>query len=314
MTVAQLFNREFVLEVGSLRFATVDVAGAPKTNLRIVFNVEKNLTRDPNTATVQLYNARELHRKQIETEVGEQRSVMSIEAGYTNAVRQVYVGDVTTITNRRERVDWVTTIESGDKRNVLTSKRISQSFTPAESNYRNLLPRLAEGFGVGLDSLTKQLNKGEFRGGLAGFAKGFVASGKLSDEFEKAMTAAGLEWSIQDGEMRVLRPGEGIGQQGSIPTLEAAQGLIGSPEGGEKGIVTAQSLLRSDILVGDLVKLIARGAENERFTGNIYRVQSLVHSGDTWGDAWTTSFELEPEISTRALPAAITVPGDRAFA
>lgn len=317
--MTELFNRGFKVQIGTVLLSSEN----PLRPLRVVFEVQRSLSSEANKCTAQIFNLNADNRKRLETEVGEKRSQIDIEAGYGDQLRLLFRGSVTQITTTRTRTEWVSSIQAGDGIVQKSAPRFSGSkdstFGPEASSYKDLLPKLAKRMGVGLGNLDAQLAKKAFRGGLEGFAKGVAFTGKASDALDRVMAAAGFEWSIQDGELRVLRPGEGV-RFPTTPIIAAATGMIGSPEGGEKGVVTARSLLRGDLLPGDIIELrvaqaarrTAAGESSQRFAG-LYRIQRLTHSGDTWGDDWTTAFELEPTVSLKDLPKAEEIPGDETF-
>jgi hypothetical protein len=185
-------------------------------------------------------------------------------------------------------VDWVTSIEAEDGGKKYKSKRYSQSYGPG-TTMTQLLVDLAAQLGVGLGNSALQFStfaQSEREKRKVIFPRGVAVSGQVSRILDKYITTAGYQWSIQDGTLQVLGP-KGV-LVGKAVILNQASGLIGAPEVGEKGVISAVSLMNGLIMPGRQVFITS-----ESVVGN-YKVTKVNHSGDTWGPEWYSSFEGKP--------------------
>jgi hypothetical protein len=261
----------------------------PQTILRAQFSVEKTSNRDPNKATVTIYNLSESNRKQLQTGADLLATPKTawnwpllIEAGYTGNRGQIFSGDVRFVSSRREGVDWVTTVEADDGGRDYSSARLNKAFGPG-TTVASILNEAAKALGVGLGNSATKFAGASFRGKIWNFKKGVVLNGSVARILDKYVTSAGYSWSIQDGQLQVLGPDETLLDVEIV--LNSSSGLIGTPEKGEKGIVRATSLIRPEIRPGRRIALASSAA-----TGT-YKALSTVHSGDTRGNDWYTEWE-----------------------
>lgn len=282
--MTDLFNRDISITVGTLKIAArVKQTGSDslvaRPTLRVAFAVEKSLNRDPNKAEVTIYNLNEEHRKALQ-----KKQACIIEAGYVSTMEKIFNGDLTFVSHARESVNWASKIEAKDGGVQYQSARMNKSFRPG-TQMSAVLNQAAQALGVGPGNAAQAFS-GTLRGGLTQFTKGVTLSGRVSDVLDKFVTTAGLEWSIQDGQIQVLQP-KSTTQQLLI-NLSPDSGLIGSPEMGEKGIVKAKCLLMGGLVPGRKVKL-----ESAMVTG-FFRIEKVRHSGDTWGSEWYSEMEAKP--------------------
>jgi hypothetical protein len=300
--MTELFNRDLTLNVGGavINMHDVDpITRRIRPMLRVRFVVEKSGNRDPNRAEVIVYNLNRANRKVLEegsnllekTE-GAFEWPLVIEAGYVGSKSQIFSGDITYANSVRSGVDWVTTIEAEDGGKKYASKRINKSYGPG-TTLQILLTDLAKALGVGLGNSAAKfaaaatdVNSRVFKRNFKRFQKGVVVRGRVSRNLDRYITSAGFLWSIQDGQLQVLGPDEVV--VGTAVVLNKSTGLIGAPEKGEKGIVTARSLMQGLIIPGRRVIL-----ESESVTGQ-FKARDLKHFGDSHGNDWYTDFEGKP--------------------
>jgi hypothetical protein len=268
--------------LGGVRIATRELGTEEiKPILKVEFNVERTLKKEPNTADVVIYNL----SKDSRAAVQEKGIETTIEAGYVGTSSQIFAGQLEFGSSIREGTDWVTTLQTADGSNNFRSQRINVSFKGGVSA-GEVLQAAAEALGLDLGNIRDKANRGTIRGKLEKFAKGNVLSGKASVELDKIVKAFGLEWSIQDGELQLLEPNETIDQDFIL--LSPGTGLVGSPEPGEDGVVNATSLLQPNLIPGKGVDLQSREIDG------FFRVQKANWTGDTWGSDWFTELELKP--------------------
>jgi hypothetical protein len=90
--------------------------------------------------------------------------------------------------------------------------------------------------------------------------------------------SAGLEWSIQDGNLQLLDRGKALA--GTSLLLNSDTGLLDSPTVDNEGVLTAKMLMIPGVRCGGLVTIDAK-----RIKGT-YRIEKATWSGDTSSTDW----------------------------
>lgn len=281
----QLYGRNIAVNVGGLLIASTSArTGELKDILRVKFKVVRTRKKEPNTATVEVYNLRKDNRGAAQAK----GLAVSIEAGYVENTSQIFLGDLDhseTVLNGR---DWVTTLEASDGGQAFKSSRINVSLEgPAPIG--DVLQTAADALGLDLGNVSEKVSAGAIRGALTEFSNGIVLSGKAEQQLDKVVRSMGYSWSIQDKALQLLGPDETIGDQAFV--LRSSTGLVGVPEAGEDGLVKARSLLQPDILPGRKVQILSTGAKG---IDGFYRVEKATFSGDTEGADWFVDIEGKP--------------------
>jgi hypothetical protein len=291
-----LFDREIVINLGGLRIASRDqFTGEQKPILKVQFNIERNLQKDPNSAELTIFNLSKASRSGVQ-----QKGIpVEIEAGYFGNTSLIFKGDLDYGATVRTGTDWVTTLQSTDGGKQYRSARINLSFD-AGSAVKDVINRAADELGLGKGNVADELNKGNPRSSAVQYVKGLVLSGQGTASFDKVVRRAGFEWSIQDGQIQLTRPGKVI-NPGEAVVLNQGTGLIGTPEQGEKGLLKARSLLQPELLPGKRVQIQAgqlgfTALKGQREIDGFFRVEKTIFSGDTWGNDWFSDIEARPVI------------------
>lgn len=280
--MSELFNRDFAITVGSTKIVAREPSDVSisKPTLRVAFKVEKSLDRNPNKADIQIWNLNENHRKTLQ-----KKQQIIVEAGYVSTMQLLFSGDITFVNHVREGADWVTTIQNGDGSNQFASSQMNVSFAPG-AQMEAVLKSAAEAMGVGLGNAMEKFGAGGFRKGITEFTRGIVTSGMTKDVLDRLASTTGFTWSIQDGELQILGPGDTTTEE--LVSLTKDSGLIGSPEVGEDGVVKAKSLLQGTIRPGRKIRI------QSLMMDGFFRVEKVTHSGDTWGSDWYSELEAKP--------------------
>lgn len=278
--MTDLFNRDFILNVGGLEIRSRSKEGQTRPTLKVTFRIELSLEKDPNTAEISIYNLNKDSRsflQQAET------LPTSVQAGYIDNTSQIFAGDLEYGRTVRMGVDWVTSVQSRDG-GVSVQTRISESFKKIQIG--EVLKQLVTKMGVQLGNAAEKALAGPQRGDATEFIKGIVTQGLAIDEIDRIARQMGLRFSIQAGEARFLTPQETL--SGKAIVLSEETGLIGSPEPGENGAVNAKTLLQPQLLPGLRVQITS--AEINGF----FRVERAIFTGDSWGTDWYTDVEVKP--------------------
>lgn len=284
--MTRLFGRDWRVQVGRL------VVERP---LRVAFEVERTVRPNPNTATVRLYNLNETSQGLIR-EAGE--ALVVVEAGYVDGRAEIFRGTVlraraggrggkgAPVGTEREKVEVVTVVEATDGGTAYRQARVARSYQPGVA-ITTVLRDCAAALGVGEGNLRQVEALAALEGGQTTYPEGTVLSGQASRELTRILASYGLRWSVQHGAIQVVRRGGAL--QSQAVRLAAATGLIGRPEVGPRGRVTARALLAPDLWPGRRVRLESRSAEGT------YTVRSIRAEGDSHADLWQATCELEPE-------------------
>ena len=283
-------------------------------DLRFSFSIEKTLTETLNTSTVRIYNLNPTSRKLVETP----NNAVILKAGYAQdkGALTIFVGIVRRSLTVRDGVDWVTELELDDGLIAYRDSKFSTSFSPGAKGV-DVLSQVAEKFGIAVgklpDSIAQKI-----------YPDGFSFVGRASDAMRKVCEYLGLEWSIQNQTIQVLKKG-GFRERTAL-VLSPDTGMIGSPQLEAKtmsdklaakqglttnsdGVVTkrsdkltvsgkppqdrlevqgykVESLMQPTVLPGDVVQVKAAGLDN------FFKVEKVTHQGDTHGSEWVTEMSL----------------------
>lgn len=281
--MAELFNRQFAVTVGTTRIATRNQERA-HSMLRIAFKVEKSTRREPNKVELSIWNLSEQTRKELHLP---KFVPVEIQVGYTGKVFTIFTGDLTYVQSARQGADWVTKLQAGDGTKQLRTARITESFAPGVTIV-DVAKRAADKLGLPLGNLLDKINGGSVRGKTDSFPKGYQMSGKAEDELDKVLRTMGFEWSVQDGKLQVAEPGKAV--DATIVSLSPDTGLVGSPEKGEKGVIKFRSLMQPDLAPGKTVRLTSRDNPG----GADFKIERVVYTGDTFGTDWYIDIEGKP--------------------
>lgn len=309
--MSRIFARRAKLTVGSLQ-----VESEGEFALRVAFSVQKSTHLSENSARIQIYNLSEDTRKRLSEESDRlsERGVLRrlvLEAGYQDDVRQIFAGDRAWVGHSRQGTDWITTIESLDGAKALKTQ-VSLSFQP-NTVATDIVQELKKQALLAWD----QLKGGDVQQALDSlvFGSGKTLSGSVGHSLNQIADEAGLEVSVQDGELLFHAHG------GESPTtslvLTAESGLVGTPEvfldpsrrpkkksGKAKNspfsqnanLVRGKALLNGLLAPGRRFVLDSRSAvANAGATFGVFRVIRVHHQGDTHGgdESWLSSWEAE---------------------
>lgn len=287
-----LYNRDFSFKLGvtpiEIHAPMIPVKDDENavTTLRVVFDIEKTSSSDPNTAEVEIYNLSETHRSMLQQYAGQPSTLfpLMIEAGYVGTKEMIFLGDIESAESYKEGTTWITKILSADGGSKHASMRFNKSFAPGTTVVA-MLTEVIAAFGIGPGNAIQMLAASPR--GFTVFQKGVVVTGRISNILDKYVGSAGFQWSIQNNQLQVLQPR--MANLEPAVFLDSTTGLIGSPEVGEKGRITFRSLLQGSIRPGRRVVLASTTAKGT------YVVERARYIGDTWGGDWYADGEADPE-------------------
>lgn len=301
-----LFDRVCSLVIGESGGKGKELSG-----LRIAFSIQKGANKTPNKSSVKVWNASPDTRALIEV-IG---SIVVLKAGYKEdaGAATIFTGNITRALTVREGPDWVTEIELEDGFLEFRDTKVSFSFAPGVTVLQ-VLSDLTQRFGLPVRALPRDITKT--------YPAGFAFVGRVREAMDKVCENAGLEWSIQNREIQVIKKG-GIFKKIAY-VLSSDSGLVGSPAKESKtmtekaaakdGVTSNQPGVRKTTkkdkdgteqqrlqvfgykVVSLLQPLIEPGGYVQLKTisvkGEFFRVEELTHSGDTHGNDWHTELTL----------------------
>ena len=252
------------------------------TDLRVTFQIEKNLGSDPNSATITIYNLTADTRARIE----EKPLHVRIDAGYEDQLERLFVGDIRWSSSRREPPDWVTELQIGDGDRAFRYARVSRSYKSGV-NQKTILAELSGNMGLKLPtniSEAKDLNDQ--------YSSGVVLTGPTRNQMTKVLAKSGYSWSVQDGKLQALKATDKRTDQAFIVSQDT--GMIGTPEFGapeKKGKsprLTVRMLLHPGLTPGGTIQMEAEVVKG------LFRIERVSHMGDTHGQDWFSEVEAKP--------------------
>lgn len=255
----QLFDRVVELKVGN-----TDIMG-----LDIAFEIEKDLSPEPNPCHIEIYNLGPDNRAGL-SKYGQVPVVL--KAGYRDGVGVIFCGDMLRVTHLKEGPAWKTVLASGDGAMAIQTKRIGKSYTkgtPVKTVVDDLAKQMGFTHGHSLEKLNALSKVLE---------RSFVVSGNPMVEITRLLSRHQMTASIQNGSLQVLEKGGSIQKEAIL--LSAETGLISTPEPGSKGEITIRTLLIAELVPGRQVFV-----ESTVFNG-LLSVQQVRFSGATFGQQW----------------------------
>lgn len=254
----------------SLRIGPSGLPGREWTDLRVTFSVERSTGGKPNKAKVELTNPDKVSMRIIQATGAK----LILHAGYGPFPSLIFDGDISPrgVVVEKTGPDRVVSIEAGDGEFAWATARFDYHFVGGSN--QAILARLLSVTGWGLapgDPLPPVV----YSNGVSFFGPARKAIKTLAED-------AGVEFSIQDGNVLFLLPGSTT--KDGVVVLSPETGLIGSPKVSKKGL-NVESLLNPGIRPGRLLSVVSETA-----TG-FYRARKVTHAGDSEGSEWTTSCE-----------------------
>jgi hypothetical protein len=259
---------------------------------RIAGKVVKTSGKEPNTTEVDVYNLGP-HTRAALSAYGKGAQTL-IEVGYQKTgLSRLAACDVRTVDHVRDGGDWKTVLKCGDGERAARFARANESFA-GPIIVGDVVTYLVKQMGLALGNSADQASKLSTK-----LDHGWVVHGAASAELDRVLRAVKYRYSVQDGEVQILGPGESVAQ--TIPDVSPSSGLIESPEmgtpekTGEPGHLKFKALLMPAARPGGRVRLTS-----ERYDKVILRTKKVSHDFDTWEKVWYSNFESTQDSSVKA--------------
>ncbi|HRL22798.1 MAG TPA: hypothetical protein PLP85_13605 [Alcaligenes sp.] len=290
------FDRVYRLLVGKPGQTGVEIAPP----LRITFDVSKDTSEEPNKIKIKIWN---LSLTTRETMV-EPDNVVALYAGYAQEDGALLMAYGTLLHGRTytDGVDMITELDVRDGFAQIRDTVVSLGCAPGV-RARSIVQDIARKMGLRL-KMAADVPDRVWQNGFSYYGAAHVA-------LHKVVQGTGLEYSIQNGELQVIRRGGVTPREGFV--LAADSGLVGVPErvgesarekarqdsqktdDNQKTVSSRQqsdgwsvkSLLLPTLNPGDLVKLECSAATDW------FRIETVQHKGDWSGQGeWITELKL----------------------
>lgn len=260
-------------------------------NLRMTFTVVKSLSWSTNSANVRIYNLSADNRNQLNNYGNEIR----LFAGYRDngGASLLFIGNTRSTSHNFSQPEIISNLDAGDGEKILNQVLVSVSFGAGVS-VRTVIESLANQMGTPIVDFAETEN--------LTYAQGFSSTDLAKNVLDKACKKLDLIWSIQNGNLVILKEAEGT----SRPPVEinANTGMIGIPErfvDKRQFLYTAlppneapkpgwkiKTLLRPDLLPGDKIRLRSTRANIDGF----FYILKVTHQGDNFGPNFESNFEV----------------------
>ena len=273
---------ETITETVEVETNAIDIS-----NLRCVFNCEKDMNDTPNYSIITVYNMSQKTIASIR-----QGDKVILEAGYEHGnYGMIFTGNIVQpMAGRESGTDVTLTLVCQDGDVYLNSSFTATTLAKASSNAD--VVRVCTNGRISTGLVTDQLGKTKL-------ARGKVVFGKSSKYVRKAAISAKSQFYIEDGTVNIAAASDYASNV--AVELNPKTGLIGMPQQTDDG-VSGQCLINPSIKLNTLIHInsslvLAKQVEEGETSysavssDGVYRITKLAYEGDTHGDPWYCTFE-----------------------
>ncbi len=188
-----------------------------KTPLNITATVVKDIkTGEEDYAQVIIYNLKHNTRDALNKDYQN----IHIVGGYNGALDSIFTGSIVSAHHTHVGTDWITVLECGDGAFVLSKALINKTYAKGFS-----LGDIIEDFAVVSEvALAEMIGIDETKT----LSRGRVFSADMKTSLDELGKANNFDWSIQDGELVVVK--DGSGRDNVSYLISSRSGMVGSPE------------------------------------------------------------------------------------
>lgn len=272
------YKRKYELIIGA-------DAGVKLSDLRVKFEVTKDLTGYPNLAKIQIFNLSANTRARIKDEFDK----VIFNAGYEGNVRLLFKGQIRNVTHLKQGVDYITTIYAHDGARDFDTAKVNVTFKEG-TKVEQIVEHVIGSF--------KDVSHGVIEGisGLGERLQGVTLSGSSKDVMDQLAEENNFEWNINNEAINVIPKNETMDKTFLI---SSATGMIGSPTVTEIG-ADVNMLLNPELIPNGKLKIesitqnISLGDLqfrdiNKTIGEGLYKIQKITHTGDTHDNQWSSA-------------------------
>lgn len=249
--------------------------------LQLEATIEKSLGKQPNKCDLKVRNMSQASRAEVQRD----GIVITLDAGYDDAPRRLFCGDLTYSYSTRDGTDWVTELQVGDGTLAFAGAHVNRSFK-AGTQVIDVLRECAKSMNLTLPAnvqTSAELKKQ--------FAIGYALNGNTRDELTRLLAPYGYSWSLQGGRLQILRDDETRPETARV--LSQGKGMIGTPifgkpeKKGQPPKRSVKNLLYPELTPGGKVQV-----ESELLDG-VFKIEKTKHVLDFEGQEWSTEVEIK---------------------
>lgn len=268
--------------------------GNDKPGLRVQLDIVKTVEPTPNSALIKIFNLTREHEAQIKDEYED----LVVRAGYADAVKVLFRGNIRHVFRYRDGNDRITEIDAAD----------------GDKDYRNAVLNVTLAAGTTNQQLIDKAVASFTGGTTKGYIgikdtkrlRGRTISGLTRDVLHDLATEHGAHWSIQDAQLTMV--GADAVAPGTAIAINAKTGMLNAPEVNDKGI-KVKCLLNPQLQVNGAIQLdnqdiMMKQQHSRSLSSNtgktpktdtgpvkldpdgIYKIIRVEHKGDTRGNDW----------------------------
>lgn len=290
-----LFDRAWRIQVGGVLVSQRD--RDTRAGLDCAFKITRSLASSrAGTCELTIFNPpREMLRELVS--LPRRTTPVSVAAGYRDGASRLFVGDLHLALPAREGTDLSVTITAGDGAHARRAARISRAFAPGTS-VDQAAQALAAALGVGVGNAARAFRGTRLASATGEWSDGVILHGGAAEELTRLCDAAGLIWSVQDGQLLVLPLGGAL--ERTAIRLGADSGLLGAPQIVDRRTIKAKCLIQPGLVPGQRVVI-----DSLLVREPVQRITEVSFTGETGGAAWEAELTLkrpQPQLLDRSAP------------
>lgn len=254
---------------------------AHREGLTIGFSISRTMSASPDTARVEIVNLDPVRASAMGAALmATGRATLEVSAGYDDTSARIFRGDVRRMdTSRRQGADLITTITADDGGDAIADVPIR--VTNAGMTAAQMIDVAAAAMGVALHPSAAEIVARADTGTQGPYTA--VMVGRASELLDAACRRLRCRWWLRDGQVHLSSLGRVAASRPAV--LLTPQVLVSEPSLVGAGLVSFAALLDPNHVPGSQVS----------YEGRAFRVEGVVHSGQTRGSAWVS------QITGRAL-------------
>ncbi len=259
-----MFERVVELKVGDTEITGLDIA----------FEIEKDLTIEPNPCHIEIFNLGPLNRATLSKY---KRVPVVLKAGYKDNVGIIFQGDMVRCNHTKEDASWKTTLSCGDGATAIQTKRTNKNYAKG-TPVKTVVGDLAKQLRLPSGNLNNQLDKLNV---TLGRSLSISTSPMLA--ISQILRGQNMNASVQNGALQILKKGAAL--QKEAISISPESGLMNSPEIGKKGEIVIKARLMPEFAPGRLVHI-----DSAMYKGFVV-IQKARFAGANFGEEWECELE-----------------------
>lgn len=228
-------------------------------------------------------------------------TVMSLRGGYADQIDTLFTGAITNVIRERRGPDTITRlICRGD--NIVSEQSQINETLGKDATVQQVIRACVTAMGYPIVMDDSQFDD------IATYTYGYPLNGDPRVYMDELAKTHGFDYVVENGRMVVVR--KGYARNGDVHVVSQFTGMEGIPEITEVG-VDVRIRLNPKLKIGGMYRIesdLATFNFSNLYFVNIpesagqgeYKIFRLSHSGDTWGDAWSTKITGYREVLTSA--------------